>query len=1379
MNLYTTQRGTIIMTKIKNTKKGMAKKTLSMSLVVAMLATSNVPVWAAEFSDGTDATAFTSEAEAPVVDDTTDAIVDNAQDVDSTPTISINGVTENKISANAAKTMSIATNWKVSANAEACINVFAPKSDAAGSVNVGDLNETVKQKFYEGYSDIKNSGLLDGTVVDWKGINPNDYIGKKVYVAVTEKTGTGAWTVKAVTSVTITGNNNQDYVKTSFTKTAGWGTTVSSLATASDYTLANGATIVSTKWYDPSGNEVKDTYTTTKDDINKVYTLKAVLNGALDATEVTLGTVTITTKVPTSTDILNVTWDCSTDTNGNPTFTYDGTAHYPKLKTISLKDGSIIDAASATTAITYTQLKVDQATNANEGGSAVNYVATVNTPEYGTLTINKKLVINKADLTMNGTLTVAKGFEFNSNDTYTVSDESAATKVGLSVSTKAGKTLTITDDYTVDVKSAPNKVGSENALVTVTGTGNYKGTLVQKAAINTYTLKEDDVDFKAGELTNGETIFDGNAKTPEVVVKTGSSTLKKDTDYTVAYSENTQVGTATVTITGKGNYTGTVTKTFKIVAATLAPLKALIKADFDAVDKTTYTGKAIDLVKDAYSDLKYVKNRDFTVEYEPQNINAGKVLVKINGIGNYKDAKENFEFTIKKRAISDKDVKVAVQGLTYSSDMTDKQIKDAVSLTYNGMTLVENTDYKITNVVKNGKNITLTIVGMDGNYTGTRIETVSVTAKDINTLTLPKIDAQKYTGAEITIVSGKVGDSKFEIKDGNYTLELNKDYKIVNYENNKNVGTATINIVGTGAYTGKASISFPIVAAELNGSIVYRGTEGDTPVIPDQPYSYDKVTSNKGYTFDFADSATVGKLTVIDKNGNIVPQSKYTVSYKDNTAAGTATITVEGKAGYTLNAVNTFKIVPAKLSALINSNSTFTIESKDYYYTGDAIEPSVDVVLKDGTSYKLVKDTDYKLTYSDNVNAGLNTGKVTLVGLGNYAGVETESDISTKLTKNFSINKTTIRATDIVAKDVAYIGGLPVTPDVTITNQYSGKALVEGTDYTVEIKDGGTAVGQVKAVIKLSDAAKKNYTLVDSTNGEYNITFNVTAKSLADVAVDAIADQVATGEQIKPAITVMNGSVKLVEGKDYEVTYGDNKEVGEGTVTIKALSSNKNYTGSQTVKFNIVKDAPVVGKTEISSVKVVGNKATVILSGDAEGASGYDYVISTDKDCTTSKDYDAISKNQVQTSTAFKYVQKGTYYAYCHAWTRDKNGKKVFGEWSEGYEFKVKATTPAAPVITDVKVKGSTITVTYNKVSNAAGYDVVLGTSSKNDNGELRPYRYGDHKILNISKNKVTVQFKNVPKKNWVVGMRSFTKDPDTNKKVFSRWSNLMPAKVK
>ena len=81
---------------------------------------------------------------------------------------------------------------------------------------------------------------------------------------------------------------------------------------------------------------------------------------------------------------------------------------------------------------------------------------------------------------------------------------------------------------------------------------------------------------------------------------------------------------------------------------------------------------------------------------------------------------------------------------------------------------------------------------------------------------------------------------------------------------------------------------------------------------------------------------------------------------------------------------------------------------------------------------------------------------------------------------------------------------------------------------------------------------KKNYVL----NSSY-VTFNVTAKSLSDVTVTPIADQVVTGEQIKPAITVMNGSVKLVEGKDYEVSYGENKEVGEGTVTIKATVTIK------------------------------------------------------------------------------------------------------------------------------------------------------------------------------------------------------------------------------
>ena len=86
------------MTKIKNTKKGMAKKTLSMSLVVAMLATSNVPVWAAEFSDGNDVAVA---SEAPAAETFSDDMVD-APSVDNTEmaTSATSVVTETDINVN-------------------------------------------------------------------------------------------------------------------------------------------------------------------------------------------------------------------------------------------------------------------------------------------------------------------------------------------------------------------------------------------------------------------------------------------------------------------------------------------------------------------------------------------------------------------------------------------------------------------------------------------------------------------------------------------------------------------------------------------------------------------------------------------------------------------------------------------------------------------------------------------------------------------------------------------------------------------------------------------------------------------------------------------------------------------------------------------------------------------------------------------------------------------------------------------------------------------------------------------------------------------------------------------------------------------------------
>ena len=250
----------------------------------------------------------------------------------------------------------------------------------------------------------------------------------------------------------------------------------------------------------------------------------------------------------------------------------------------------------------------------------------------------------------------------------------------------------------------------------------------------------------------------------------------------------------------------------------------------------------------------------------------------------------------------------------------------------------------------------------------------------------------------------------------------------------------------------------------------------------------------------------------------------------------------------------------------------------------------------------------------------------------------------------------------------------------------------------------------------------------------------------------------------------MNGNLK-VDNKEFTVKLSDDKK----TATVEATTGNKYYVGSKEV--TVGGEVAKVGTPVINGVKVVGNKATVILSGEADGASGYDYVISKANDTTTARV--DVTKNQVKTTGDFNYVQQGTYYAYCHAWTRNAEGKKVFGEWSNIYPFSVSAITPAQPVITSVKAKGTTVTVTYTKAANAEGYDVVLGSAAKKVNGEYRPVSYGKLVKKNIKGNVVTATFKNVKKGTYYAGLHAFNKTSEDGKKVFSQWSNVKKVTVK
>lgn len=111
-------------------------------------------------------------------------------------------------------------------------------------------------------------------------------------------------------------------------------------------------------------------------------------------------------------------------------------------------------------------------------------------------------------------------------------------------------------DYTVSYKSNIN-VGT--ATATITGKGGYTGS-VNKA----FTIVARSVSAFTCTLDPANCTYNGKAQTPALTVKYGSTVLKSPTDYTYAYQNNTQVGIASVVVTGAGNFTGTKTVSFRI-----------------------------------------------------------------------------------------------------------------------------------------------------------------------------------------------------------------------------------------------------------------------------------------------------------------------------------------------------------------------------------------------------------------------------------------------------------------------------------------------------------------------------------------------------------------------------------------------------------------------------------------------------------------------------------------------------------------------------------------------------------------------------------------------------------------------------------------------
>lgn len=437
--------------------------------------------------------------------------------------------------------------------------------------------------------------------------------------------------------------------------------------------------------------------------------------------------------------------------------------------------------------------------------------------------------------------------------------------------------------------------------------GKYKVTASCEDADTIYTA-EKEFEVVARELTEenvtfGENlVYTGNELTQTVTVTVGGKELTKDTDYTVTGLTGTEPGSYPVTVTGTGNYTGEVTKSFTISKAQIS--SAAITYDAGPYG---YTGKEWKPeVTVSFNSATLTAGNDYTVSYE-NNINAGTAKIIITGIGDHFTGLTEKTFTINSAEISGCTF-APIADVTYNTKAHSPEVTVAIS----GRTLEADKDYTVSYASNvNAGTVTVTVTGK-GNFTGSANTTFTIAKADLNlsvytisslctetevkTSTLPSnffLADETETGFSIALTAAG-GDAIFTqapaVVDGE---------NVITYQLNGGTGEATFNVTVTpvssnykaGTYDlkiqayDKTNVSNRIVFE--SGSAVYTGSG----------IKYEKATiagHSSGMRYTYAPDVATG--ATLDAAGLPLTVGTYTVTatYSDASSYGykTATFTI-------------------------------------------------------------------------------------------------------------------------------------------------------------------------------------------------------------------------------------------------------------------------------------------------------------------------------------------------------------------------------------------------------------------------------------------------------------------------------------------------------
>lgn len=875
-----------------------------------------------------------------------------------------------------------------------------------------------------------------------------------------------------------------------------------------------------------------------------------------------------------------------------------------------------------------------------------------------------------------------------------------------------------TDDTKTRMQQTPfTEVGTY--YIVIRGLGNYQASEYRYIEYKILTREMEDgitatfVSTESCPVVAGAPVcvYNGSAHEPAVQVVYNGVILTENTNYEVAYTDNTDAGTATVTITGKGSFSGEKTLPFVITPKDIAG----DDMSFRNLDGTAFVDEAEyewsnnnnpirpDIaVFDTSLSKKLTLGEggaDYRVDYYDENedensqYNAGMVTLTVTGTKNYggtkvftyyigEDISKSYALVNGKSGVS-----VIYNGLEQAPD------ESAITVVSNGVTLTDDNGEKRYDIAyyKNGfeyENLVsrdkivdagtyyVAIVGVPtkGTYAKSGISNSCIYEIKPRSISPSYIkvsgfdDTYYYTGQEIVPKGIVVEDTQLPVDSAGTTtrtvqLVNGTDYEL-SYAGHVYAGKATITVTGKGNYEGTREAYFTIISSDVTGNNTWDGTSEGTGSLTSGTSTISASNITLGYdnsAYDCMMYTGYARIPTVSIDG--VSADQYTVSASNNINPGVATLVITGAGkNYTGKIIMNYVI-----KANLGTHGSIAAIA-DQVYTGYQITPGLTLTCGGNL---LNQGSDYTVTYANNINVGTATVIAYAASDSYYIG---------SITGTFNISNTA-GGMQITGYASSYTySGYPITPDVVVT--MNGRVLNRGTDYTVSYSNNinvGTATMTV--------------TGIGSFSGTQTIYYTIEAKNIENCLTTAVTNYQYTGNTYTPNVTITDSSTgkTLVAGTDYTITYSNNTNPGTASITVTALS--KNYTGTKVIPFKITSAA--VSGLRTSTIK---NNSIKLAWSAQDYADGYQI-------CN--------SKNQVVATTRKNsYTVKGltsctTYKFKVRSYVENADGSISYGNFSTAVSAKTLLNTPTLKVKSTSKGK---VTLTWTKVTKATGYEIYYST---------------------------------------------------------------------